>query len=171
VFGNPDWDFRSFSFATDQETARRKVGSLLDATSPTLDAFARRDGRLILYHGFSDPVISPLNSIDYFERVVSARGGREPHEQALRDTAAFVRLFMVPGMQHCGGGPGPTGSTWSAPSNNGRNRAWRRRVSWRLTRRTVIRFTRPLCPYPQVATYTGVGGSDDGAHFVCAAAP
>ena len=112
VFGDPDWDFRSFDFDKDVDIALQKVGSALDSNDPDLGPLRDRSGKLIVYHGWSDPDISPLGSIDYFEKVVSVIGETQDRETALAETQEFFRLFMAPGMGHCRGGPGPdrTGS-------------------------------------------------------------
>jgi feruloyl esterase len=170
VFANPEWDFRTFDYDRDMALTARTVGTALDATDPDLRAFRRHGGKLIAYHGFSDPDISPLNSINYYEAVVTHLQGSRTREQALRDTQSFFRLFMVPGMQHCTGGPGTTSfdmidalEQWVehgvAPA---------RLEAAHLSNGTVDR-RRPLCPYPQSAGYKGRGDTNDAANFVCAA--
>ncbi len=112
VFDNPDWDFRTFKFEApkgfdnDVDFTDAKLGPLFNATDPDLSAFKAAGGRLIQYHGWSDPDITPLNSINYYESVVKAMAHNGNH--GMRDTREFYRLFMVPGMQHCAGGPGAT---------------------------------------------------------------
>jgi feruloyl esterase len=104
VFDDADWDPRSFKFETapgfdnDVEFLDYKLGPIFNATDPDLSAFRDNGGKLIQYHGWSDPDITPLNSINYYESVQRATQGAEE----------FYRLFLVPGMQHCGGGPGPS---------------------------------------------------------------
>ena len=71
VFQNPNWDFRTFNYDTDMKVALNKVGHALDATDANLQPLKRRGGKLMMYHGFSDPDISPLNSINYYESVIS----------------------------------------------------------------------------------------------------
>ncbi|MDQ1470882.1 MAG: hypothetical protein QOJ99_2362, partial [Bryobacterales bacterium] len=112
VFDDANWDYRTFRFEaangfdSDVDFTDTKLGALFNANSPDMTAFQARGGKLIQYHGWSDPDITPLNSIQYYESVAKfmARGGNH----GLRDTKEFYRLFMVPGMQHCGGGPGAT---------------------------------------------------------------
>ena len=105
VFEDPNWDWKTFSF-TDPNNfaimndAHYRLGPILDATEPDLTAFKRLGGKLIMYHGWIDQNIAPRNSINYYESVVETMGGE-------RKTQNFLRLFMAPGMQHCGGGPGP----------------------------------------------------------------
>jgi feruloyl esterase len=100
VYSNASWDLNSFELDRDLKTAEEKTGSALDAVNPDLREFRARGGKLILYHGWNDPAIPALGTIDYYNNVVKSVGQQE--------TSSFVRLFLVPGMQHCAGGPGPT---------------------------------------------------------------
>jgi feruloyl esterase len=115
-----------------------------------------------MLHGWSDELISPINSIDYYRQVVDAVGASA--------AAGSVQLFMVPGMRHCAGGPGPNVFDAVAALD-----AWveQGRVPTSIVAshavRGVVDRTRPLCPYPQVARYTGSGSTDDALNFVCAA--
>jgi feruloyl esterase len=171
VFDDPKWDFRTFSFDRDVERALARVGGALDATDPNLRPFRALGSKLIVYHGWSDPDISPLSSISYFDEVVSVIGGHN-RDDALRETQDFFRLFMVPGMGHCGGGPGPNSFDMVSALE-----AWVERgvapASITAAHYTsgVADRTRPLCPYPQVARWNGVGSVDHAASFSCAAAP
>src|SRR5262249_20421765 len=99
VFDNTNWDFRTFNYDMDFPRTLAKLGPMLDAIDQDLKPLQRRGAKLIVYHGWNDPDISPLNSIDYYDRVVAELGSKK--------TDSFFRLFMVPGMQHCSGGPGP----------------------------------------------------------------
>src|SRR5262249_13254212 len=107
VFEKPDWDFRTFDYDKDVAFAEAKLGKILDAFDPDLSRFEQRGGRLILYHGWNDPSISPLNTINYYESVVSRLKGNGNGQSAEARVQTFLRLFMVPGMLHCGGGSGP----------------------------------------------------------------
>ena len=127
-----------------------------------LKKFVSHGGKLILYHGWADNLIAPLNSINYFNSLVASLGG-------LEKTEASVRLFMAPGVGHCGGGEGPNAFDMVAPLE-----AWVEQgkapdhvVASHRAGGQVDR-TRPLCPYPQVAKYKGAGSMDDAANFVCA---
>jgi feruloyl esterase len=160
VFDNPNWDFRTFNYDTDFPHTLAKVGPMLDAIDPDLKPFQRRGAKLIVYHGWNDPDISPLNSIDYYDRVVAELG--------VKKTNDFFRLFMVPGMQHCSGGPGPNSFDMLA--------AMEKWVEKKTPPSQVIAShsidgsvdrSRPLCPYPQTAIYSGRGSTDDAANFVC----
>jgi feruloyl esterase len=136
------------------------MAKVLDATDPNLGAFKARGGKLILYHGWNDQLISPFNTINYFNTVSKTMGAT--------GTDDFARLFMAPGMLHCAGGIGPNAfdavtalEQWvehgtrpaqlvASHSSNG-----------------VVDRTRPLCPFPQVAVYKGSGSIDEAASFVC----
>lgn len=98
VFDDPNWDWRRFDFDRDLAYARQKLQAV-EASSPDLRPFKARGGKLIVYHGWVDPVGPPRDSIDYFNKVASFFGGAAP-------ALAFFRLFLVPGMSHCNGGPG-----------------------------------------------------------------
>ncbi len=145
------------------------LGRVLDATNPDLTAFEARGGKLILFHGWSDPGIPPLATVDYYERVV-ARMGRA-------DAERFTRLYMVPGMPHCFGGSGP--NTFGTPMLSALDRWVGKGVAPQAIVATkyrtngdpasVIARTRPLCPYPQVARYKGTGSIDAAANFACGA--
>ena len=108
VFDDLDWDFRTFDYDEDLAFALDKVGAALDAVDPDLRPLRDRGGKLLVYHGWSDADISPLSSIEYYERRGRPSSGTvASDEAALTDTREFFRLFMAPGMGHCAGGPGP----------------------------------------------------------------
>ena len=160
VFDDPNWDWRTFDFDKDVTTMDAKFASMMNATDPNLSAFKARGGKIILAHGWNDQLVPPLNTINYYKSVQKAMGGKV--------AAEFVRLFMAPGMLHCGGGPGP--NTFDAV---GALESWVERgktpetiTASHATGGAVDR-TRPLCPYPQVAVYKGRGSIDDAANFVC----
>jgi feruloyl esterase len=173
VFENADWDFRTFKFDasdgfdSDVEYTDAKLGALFNAVDPNLGAFKARDGKLIQYHGWSDPDITPLNSINYYESVAAAMAHGGIH--GMRDTKDFYRLFMVPGMQHCRGGPGPTNFEMLGPLDEWVEHgvAPAKVIASHVTNGVVDR-TRPLCPYPQEAQWKGTGNTDDAGNFVCA---
>jgi len=172
VFENPDWDFRTFrfdrvqGFDSDVDFLDYKMGPIINNINPDLRAFQANGGKLIQYHGWADPDISPLNSINYYQNVVQFmdRNGR-----GLSETKNFYRLFMVPGMYHCNGGPGP--NTFDALTVleqwKEKGTAPDRIVAAHATNGTVDR-TRPLCPYPQEAQWKGSGSTDQADNFVCA---
>ncbi len=155
------------------------MAPIMNSTDPNLKAFKDHGGKLILFHGWSDAAISPVNSIDYYKSVVAKMGQH--------DADSFVELFMVPGMQHCGGGPGPNVFIQPPPQHDPERdieTALERWVENGVAPKKLIatKFkddahpasgavrTRPLCPYPQIAKYKGTGSTDDAANFVCATA-
>jgi feruloyl esterase len=163
LFNDPNWDYRSLEAATDVPRAVRVDGGVTNALNPDLKGFLAHGGKLLQYHGWSDPQIPPLHSVEYYESVLKAMGGKDNVQQS-------YRLFMVPAMQHCRGGPGP--DQFHAMSVMER---WResgiapdRIEAWHVSNNAVD-MSRPLCPYPQVATYTGTGSTNDAANFVCKA--
>jgi feruloyl esterase len=166
LFDDPNWDYRTFRFEaadgfdSDIEYLDSKLGLIFNAIDPDLTAFRSRGGKLIQYHGWSDPDITPLNSINYYESVRSRMGP---------DTSAFYRLYMVPGMQHCSGGPGATTFDMVAPLDRWVTQAAAPEsiTASRMEKGAVVR-TRPLCPYPQEAIWKGSGSTDEAANFVCA---
>jgi Tannase and feruloyl esterase len=161
LFKNPDWDFRTLNFDRDVKLADQQDGPILNAINPDLQAFKAHGGKLIMYHGWSDPLIAPLESVDYYKNVAAAMGG-------LSATQSFARLFMVPGMMHCGGGPGP--DSWDKVGVLDewveQGRAPDKIIASHLTRGRVD-MTRPLCPYPEVARWKRSGSTNDAANFVC----
>jgi len=177
VYEKADWNYKDANIEQALKAAEEKTAHKLDATDPNLTAFKARGGKLILYHGWNDPAISALNTIHYYDSVVSRLGRPE--------TDAFVRLYMVPGMQHCGDGPGPNsfGQSGTAPSAESQRDAFVSLEQWveRGQAPSVIvatkfvdddsakgvKATRPLCPYPQTATYKGQGDPNDAGNFVC----
>ena len=168
VFGDPDWNFRSWDYGRDLPVALERTGPALDANDPDLRPLRDAGAKLLLYHGWSDADISPLGTIDYYEEAVRTVGEGADAATALAETQAFFRLFMAPGMGHCRGGPGP--DTFDALSALEawveEGRAPERIVAAKLAGGEVVR-TRPLCPYPQVARWDGAGSTDDAANFRC----
>jgi feruloyl esterase len=173
VYNDPNWDFKTFDLERDGKLANEKLASVLNATDPNLKAYSAHGGKLILYHGWNDAALPPMNTINYVQSVAAALGQRQAN--------GFVRLFMAPGMQHCGGGPGPdsfgqmVSSAQSDPQHD-LTLALERWVEQGVAPEQVIATkrqganllrTRPLCPYPQVARYKGSGSADDAANFSC----
>ncbi len=166
VFEDPTWDWRTFSF-TDTNNfsimndAHYRLGPVLNATNPDLSAFKALGGKLVMYHGWADQNIAPRNSIAYYNSVVGGMG-------SAANTQDFLRLFMAPGMGHCSGGAGPnTFDSLGALEKWVEQGTAPTRIIASHSAGTVIDRTRPLCPYPQVAKYTGSGSINDAANFVC----
>jgi len=161
VFGDPNWTVQRFNFDSDIVRAEEIDNDTLNALDPNLKPFIDRGGKLIQYHGWSDPQISPASSTQYYSRVLAAMGGAgKVHDS--------YRLFMAPGMGHCGGGEGPNTFDMVAALEQWveQRKAPDHIVASRSTDGAVSR-TRPLCPYPQVAAYKGTGSTDEAANFAC----
>ena len=175
VFDDPEWDFQSFDFNTDLDYALEKVGAAVDSNNPDLRNLRDNGSKLIVYHGWSDPDISPVASINYFESVVDlvADDMRAPnYETALKSTQNFFRLFMVPGMGHCSGGPGPDQfDTLSALENWVENGIAPDSLKATKIVNGEITRSRPLCVYPEVANYSGSGSTNNAENFYCAVPP
>jgi feruloyl esterase len=164
VYGDPDYDLKRFRYGRDMPAIERKFAPILNSTSPDLSAFQARGGKLIQYHGWADPAIPAKESIRYFQTVQAKMG----------DTSPFYRLFMAPGMLHCAGGPGPSAIDWQAAIS-----AWVEKGAAPdriLAAKFVtddpakgVAYTRPLCAFPKVAAWTGVGDKTKAESFTCAA--
>jgi feruloyl esterase len=160
VYQNPDWDWRQFDL--ERDSARENaVDKDVDELDPHLAAFAQHGGKLFIYHGWADQQVAPGSSIEFYEsaRKLGANSPQAPD---------WVRLYMVPGMAHCAGGEGP--DTFDKISVMER---WvekgeppTRVLAAHYSGGKVDR-TRPLCPYPQVARYSGAGSIDDASNFTC----
>ena len=151
-------DWRSFDASRDADKLLT-IATLLNATEPDLGRFRTRGGKILMYYGWADPALNPLMGVGYYERVRSSMGPA---------TSDFFRLFMAPGMFHCGGGVGPSPADPATPLIDWVERGVAPDLLLAARRRgdEVLR-TRPLCPYPQVAKYKGSGSIDDAASFAC----
>jgi feruloyl esterase len=156
----PEWDFQTFDFDRDVTLVDR-WGQVANAKNPDLSAFRKRGGRLVMTYGWADAILQPMMGVAYYESAVAKNGPK---------TTDFFRLFMVPGMAHCGGGVGPDQNDavsavidWVEKGKAPETIVARKIVSGQVTR------SRPLCPYPQVARYKGNGSIDDAANFSCVA--
>ncbi|MDE3195519.1 MAG: tannase/feruloyl esterase family alpha/beta hydrolase [Acidobacteriota bacterium] len=174
VYSNPAWDFRRFDPDRDVKAADEKESKNLNATDPDLSAFEKRGGKLILYHGWADAAIAPINTIDYYQSVQKKMGADR--------AGSFVRLYMVPGMEHCGGGAGPNsfgqGGVAKADAGHDIDAALEAWVEKGAAPEAIVASkpdgngagrTRPLCVFPKVAKYKGSGSTDDAVNFTCVA--
>jgi feruloyl esterase len=174
------WDFSTFDFGQDMKAADRKAEQTFNATDTNLRSFRRqnRNGKIIMWHGWEDPAIPAVSSVDYYEQAVRQNN----------DANEFLRLFLAPGMTHCGGGPGPNAFGQSLPQAAPLSNAPEHDILSALERwveggvapeRIVavkyvgnqpaqgVERTRPLCAYPKVAVYKGTGSTQNEANFEC----
>ena len=160
VFDKPDWDFRTLNFDGDVALAHQRADRVLASTDPDLRPFFAHGGKLLQYHGLTDQQVMPRNSANYYEAVRKAVGATA--------SDANHRLYLVPGMNHCGGGDGP-----SHFDMLGALEQWRehdvRPETIPASHQTGGRAdrTRNLCPYPQVSTYVGSGSESEAANYTC----
>jgi feruloyl esterase len=161
VFKDPNWDWRTFELTRDLARANQVDNGTINAVNSDLSLFAEHGGKLLMYHGWSDGSVAPRASVNYYSSVLKKFGGADK-------TSSWVRLFMAPGMGHCGGGEGPNTFDMVAALEQWveQGKAPDRIIASHATNGAVDR-TRPLCPYPQVATYNGTGSIDEAASFVC----
>jgi tannase/feruloyl esterase len=160
VHEDANWDWHTFDVERDVALADQKHGRILSAVDPDLRLFAERGGKLILYHGWDD-ALAPQNTVNYYESVVTTIG---------KQADTVVRLFMIPRVAHCGGGSGTDQFNALAALER-----WVEagiapdRITAQHVTGNRVDMERPLCPYPQVARWKGLGSTNDAANFECAA--
>jgi feruloyl esterase len=164
--GRQDANFDLMSFDLDTDLALAlKNGAVIESSDPNLAKFKARGGKLLMYHGWADPGPAPENTISYYNAVTKSLGGAKQDD--------WMRLFLMPGMGHCTGGVGPDQADFL-----GAMEAWKEKgtapnqiVAARNGggRSGLTPMTRPLCPFPQLAKYSGTGSTDDSKSFVCSA--
>lgn len=181
VFG-ADWDWKGFDFDRDMPAIDARLDPIVnDATRGSLDAFAARGGKLIIYHGLADTLVAPGQSIAFYERQAAQLGGG-------RNLADSARLFLAPGMMHCGGGTGPDafnatlGIPPRPPADDAKHDIFSALIAWTdrgeapdhviATKFSAedtgeIAMQRPLCPYPRRAVYRGSGSTRSASNFIC----
>jgi feruloyl esterase len=160
ILGHQDKDYDWHNFDLDSELVQAdKAG--IDTLTYDLSAFKAHGGKLLLYHGWADSGIPPGHTVLYYKEVLATMGKKQDD---------WFRLYMEPGMGHCGGGNGP-----DQFNKMGVIERWREAgkapeaiLASHVTG-TAVDMTRPLCPYPQVAVYSGVGSTNDAANFSCKA--
>jgi feruloyl esterase len=183
VFG-VNWDWKSFDFDRDMPLVDQRLDAIVnDATRGSLKAFAARGGKLIVYHGLADTLVAPGQSVTFYERHAKDFGGMDK-------LADHARLFLAPGMMHCGGGAGPdafNGTLGIPPqprSYDGRHDIFSALIDWadggkapesiiatKFASDDVgrVEMQRPLCPYPKKAVYRGWGSTASASNFSCVA--
>jgi feruloyl esterase len=185
VFGLT-WQWQTFDFNRDMATVDQVLAADLNANSTDLRPFAAKGGKLVLYHGFADPLIPSQTSINYYNALVHTMTGGHSR-QSLARTQQFARLFMAPGMWHCKDGPGPNAFGGSiqqqAPSYDPKYDLLSGLVQWveggvapqsviatkyqADTAQLGVTMQRPLCPYPQFPGYNGTGDPNAAQSFKC----
>jgi len=178
VYGREDWSLAEFDFGKDYRLATERTGAALNATDTNLKPFAARGGKLVMYHGWNDPAIPGLSSVEYYDGVVGTMG------KSAAD--ASVRLYMVPGMLHCGDGPGAAdfGQNGASIRRDAQHDVFTALEQWVEVGKapgtlTATKFvdedetkgvvlTRPLCAYPAEARYVK-GDPMQAASFACVA--
>lgn len=165
--GDPGWDVEHFDFDADVAKADVMIGGHMNSNSPDLRGFMKRGGKLILYHGWDDPLIPATATIDYYRRVVDATDGLGA--AGLEATRAFARLYLAQGIGHCAAVPGPGPRVFDMLTTL-ENWVERREAPDRIVASNPdTGMQRPLCAWPQVARYGGTGSTDDAANFRCVA--
>jgi feruloyl esterase len=167
VFKNPQWDFKSFDYGSDSALAVKAGAAILDVPPDGLGKFFGEGRKLLLSHGWADGLIPSLNTVGFYKDLTQHLGARKAGDS--------VRLFMIPGMGHCAGGEGPFVADMVSVIDQ-----WAQ--DGKPPERIVVSNppgapprTRPLCPYPKEAVYSGSGSTDEEQNFRCglpdAAAP
>ncbi len=169
-FHNPQWDWKTFDFDKDVALVDAKLFGTLNASNPDLSDFKKRGGKLIVYHGWSDPGVMPQQTLDYMASVREF-AGKSTGSDGGAYTDEYVRLYMLPGVGHCRGGNAPDQTDWMSALagwvEKGKAPA---SLEGRREDQGKVVMTRPFCPYPQVAKYKGSGDTNDAKNFECAAA-
>ena len=155
----PDWDYHTIKVPDDVERAVKADHGLLNGNDPDLSKFFAHGGKLLMYHGWADPLVSPDTSLIMFRMI---------NEKVGRSAADSLALFMVPGMGHCQGGPG-TDNFDKAAAIDQWVETGKKPASIEASHMTngVIDRTRPLCAYPTTAHYNGSGSTDEAKNFTC----
>lgn len=160
VAADSGWDYRNYNLANARRDTRA-AARILNATDPNLTAFKAHGGKLLLWHGWSDPALNARATIAYYDQL--QKGDSTARE--------YARLYLLPGVVHCAGGPGPDNVAWVTAIADWveRNEAPESLLATRSDSAGKVFRTRPLCPYPKRAVYRGSGKTDDAANFDCRA--
>ena len=163
-----NWDWKTLDFSDPKSfqvlyDADAKLRGVLNSTDPDIGSFKGAGGKFIEYAGWEDQNISPINAVNYYQSIVDMQGG-------MTNTVSFARLFMIPGMGHCGGGEGvapATADLLTAISNWVEKGQAPDSIPGSHTTAGAVDLTRPICPYPMVEVYSGSGDVKDAKNFTC----
>jgi feruloyl esterase len=174
VLGN-DFDPLTFDFDRDMDMVDDAMAARLNANTADLEEYKSHGGKLLLVHGFADPIVPTLNTIAYYERLIASqtpegRHDEQKQKEGLHRTQEFARLFLQPGVAHCGGGAGPDATDFLSPLVQWVERgiAPDQLLASKIAN-GVMAFTRPLCPYPALPRYSGAGDPTKASSFACVA--
>lgn len=158
IYHDAEWNYADYTFETFKSEAA-KVAPTLNATNPDLSAFRERGGKLLIHNGWADMALSPLGTIEYFRQVL------ELDESAAED----VRLFLLPGVDHCAGGAGPYVINWLSEIDNWveTGDAPEQMTAYWLNDQMQPDGSRPVCAYPEYVKYNGTGDPRDASSFSC----
>lgn len=158
LLGDSTWDYARWDLSHSRAELAR-AATYFNAANTDLGPFVARGGKLIMWHGWSDAAINAVASIQYYDKA-RARS---------KAVAENLRLFMLPGVQHCGGGTGPDRVDWSRVIADWveRGKTPQRVVASKMGAGETPPRTRPLCLYPEVAAWTGKGSTDSEENFAC----
>jgi feruloyl esterase len=178
ITGDPTWNAIAADPAVSLRQSREKAGADLDSDNPDMSKFAAGGGKLILYHGWNDPAISPWNTVNFYKEVQQKMG--------VTNAASFLRLYMAPGVEHCAGGPGPSffGQFGLETAKGSKYGLFDSLVNWvekgspddeifatkygaGESGAPRVIMTRPLCAYPKAVKYSGSGDTNDAVNFTC----
>lgn len=163
--GGPGWDWKTYDFyGPDPQKVIANTSEKCDAINPDLRPLKQRGGKIIHWMGWADQATGPYQSVEYYENVFNFMG--------VKETKEFYKLYMIPGTFHCGGGLGCFSTTdlnnmfFAVVDWVEKGREPEAFIGSRIVSGQVVR-TRPICPYPEVARYSGTGSIDDAANFMC----
>jgi hypothetical protein len=156
VFNDSLWNYSLYDFSTFFDDTRY-AAAFLDATQTDYTEFKKRKGKMIMYHGWNDPALNAFETIKHYEDA----------EQKDKDIQSHIRLFLLPGVLHCGGGQGPDDVDWVKLIRDWveKNTAPERVVLSKKENNKVV-MTRPVFPYPKVAVYSGKGDTNLEKNFI-----
>jgi feruloyl esterase len=159
VKSDPAYDIMTFDPERDMKALSSGLAAEVHQQNPDISAFVNRGGKLLLWHGFNDPGPSPLSTIEYFDQV----------RQKVPAAKDSVRLFLAPGVGHCGGGPGPDRFDALTAMERWVEQGTAPGAMMAVKSSSFVPFARPVCAYPQLPRYSGRGDPYDASNFNCGA--